>query len=171
MIKVFLADVDGCLTDGVYQMDEDGKIRKNFYTRDFHGMWMLDKAGVEVGIITYASDDVIVHQCKRGAKYATLMNGAKDKLGTVQKRYIDHGYSWDEIAFISDDILDLDLMKKCGFVACPSDADSVILELVGDLSMGDGYVCKFPGGRGCVREFAKIIMEYNELQKDKERYG
>ena len=160
MIKLFLSDVDGTLTDGIYHTTEEGTISKNFYTRDFHGMWMLDQAGVEVGIITVANDDVIVHQCDRGAKYATVMKGAKDKRAHIKSEYVDSGrFSWDEIAFIGDDIVDTELLKAVGLSACPCDAVEEILDTV---EIKDGFVSNQQGGKGCVREFAEIVLLLNK---------
>lgn len=165
MIKVFLSDVDGTLTDGIYQTDEEGTIRKNFYTRDFHGMWMLWKSGVEVGIISYASDMVIEHQCCRGAKYAVLMNGTKDKRATTEEQFVGQGIGWNEICYIGDDVLDIELMYEVGVVACPADADPVILDLME--TFDDSFVCKYSGGKGCVREFADYIRETNKITEEK----
>lgn len=160
-IKLFLADCDGTLTDGVYQTDEEGNIRKSFHTRDFHGMWLLSQTGVKIGIITYASDDVIVHQCRRGAKYATVMKGVKNKLEAVREAFVSgQSFEWDEICYVGDDVLDMELMKKVGLAACPSDAHHAITSLV--RLHRDGFESVFPGGRGCVRDFADYVLEINQ---------
>ncbi len=170
MIKLFLSDVDATLTDGIYHTTEEGMISKNFYTRDFHGMWMLDQAGVEVGIITVANDDVIVQQCSRGAKYAKVMKGVKDKLAFIRAEYVAGGFSskyeWDEIAFIGDDVVDAELLAAVGSVACPSDAHHEIWGLVE--RRDDGFVSSFPGGKGCVREFAEYVLEINKGSESNE---
>lgn len=165
MIKLFLCDVDATLTDGVYQMSEEGVVSKNFFTRDFHGLWMLDHAGVEICIITAAGDDVITHQCSRGAKYAEVIKRTKDKVESIRVKYVDGGpqIQWDEIAFIGDDVFDEALMHKVGLAACPSDADSAIKLHVAHHD--DGFISNFPGGRGCVRDFAEYVLKVNEREK------
>lgn len=161
MIKLFLSDVDGTLTDGIYHTTQEGQISKNFYTRDFHGMWMLDQSGIKVGIITVANDDVIVHQCDRGAKYAKVMKGVKDKLHYIMAYYVGK-YKWDEIAFIGDDVVDAELLAAVGLAACPCDAADGILDIVET----QGFVSSFSGGKGCVREFAEYVLEMNEGLKN-----
>ncbi len=164
MIKLFLSDVDATLTDGIYHTTEEGTISKNFHTRDFHGLWMLNQSGVEVGIITAANDDVIVHQCNRGAKYATVMKGVKDKLAHIKSEYVDSGkFSWDEIAYIGDDVFDEELLMAVGLAACPYDTVESVREAVLE---NEGFESKFNGGRGCVREFAEYVLVINEGRHD-----
>ncbi len=171
MIKLFICDCDGTLTDGVYQMSNGGTdklgrpgiISKNFYTRDFHGLWMLSNAGVEVAVITVASDGVIDNQCRRGAKYAKVITGAKDKKAIIYERYVGSSVmrlnlkvGWHEIAFIGDDIFDIELMNAVGIAACPADAHTKVKHLIHERD--DGFVSSFPGGRGAVREFADYVL-------------
>lgn len=182
MIKLFLVDCDSTLTDGIYHTTEDGVISKNFFTRDFHGMYMLNKAGVKVCIITAASDNVIDHQCERAAKYADIIKGTNDKLASVRAKYVDSGlFNWDEIAYIGDDVFDIPLLSEVGLCACPDDAAQEVSDLVFDIGGvaaggGDrgplcgvgrtygpeGFRSTYAGGCGCVREFAEYILRINE---------
>jgi len=160
MIKLFLSDCDGTLTDGIYQMREDGSISKGFFSRDFHGMYELNKTGVEVGIISYSRDRVITEQCERAAKYVKVMIGAKNKLQVAKEEFVDKGTcSWDEIAFIGDDSVDAELLQAVGLAGCPWDADEKIKKLIARLD--DGFQSSYPGGHGAVREFVEYISSVN----------
>lgn len=160
MIKLLLCDVDGTLTDGVYQMGEDGSLVKGFFSRDFHGLYMLHETGVKVGILTYSRDGVIEEQCRRAAKFVDVMVGAKNKLNTVYRKYVRSGdLTWDEIAFIGDDVVDSDLLGEVGLPGCPGDAYSGVTELV--MELDDGFVSKFNSGRGAVRDFTDYIRTVN----------
>ena len=196
MIKLFLCDVDGVLTDGIYHTSEDGKLSKNFFTRDFHGLWMLKEAGVKIGIITAGNDDVIDHQCRRILHYADLIKGSKDKLKSIEDKYEE--FDWSEIAYIGDDIIDIELLSAVGLCACPVDADRAVIQLIetrgedeiegyDDLDIdslredhvsmdeegtifptcGEGFLSDFPGGHGCVREFAEYVLEINKARRKK----
>lgn len=160
-IKLFLVDCDGTLTDGFYNTTEKGEVSKNFFTRDFHGLWMLNQMGVKVCIITAASDKVINHQCCRGAKYADIITGTKDKVVSINDKY--KAFRWSEIAYIGDDIFDIELLSAVGLCSCPSDADKEVVKIVStrqELNSA-GFYSSFPGGRGCVREFAEYVLEIN----------
>ena len=177
MIKLFLADCDGTLTNGMYYMSEKGswkmpelgegsyapgKISKSFFTRDFHGLWMLNKAEVKVGVVTYANDGVIEEQCKRvGGKYVHVMSGVKDKRIAVEEEYVQQGIPWDEIAFIGDDVFDLPLLEAVGIACCPSDAHKKVIDAV--QKMTDGVVADDPGGHGAVRWFADYLLDFFTL--------
>lgn len=164
MIKLFLCDVDATLTDGIYHTTENGVISKNFFTRDFHGLWMLDQAGVKICIITAATDDVIDYQRRRGAKYADLIKGSKNKLKSIEDTY-GSKYTWAEIAFIGDDLFDMELLSIVGLRCCPSDAAEEIVEKFRNSQMHDTLVSHFPGGHGCVREFAEYVLDINKAKK------
>ena len=164
MIKLFLTDVDGTLTDGVYSTNEEGVVCKNFYTRDFHGLHILKETGVEIGIISYSKDCVINKQCDRAAQYAKVMTGVKDKLKFITD-HVKKGLEWDEIAYIGDDTVDEELLLKVGIPACPLDAHYSVLSLINEHK--EGFLSKFCGGKGAVRDFAEYIIALNSAIKEK----
>ena len=161
MIKMFLCDCDGVLTDGIYTVSNNYFLSKNFHTRDFHGLRNLLDIGMDVAIIT-SSDDGIIDQRLRGAGLweDIAIYNSHDKCGTVNEEVISDGTLWGEIAYMGDDVMDIELLKKVGIAACPADAHPTIIELVKGLD--DGFVSKFNGGKGAVREFADYICVLKE---------
>lgn len=176
MIKLFVSDVDSTLTDGIYHTTERGEISKSFFTRDFHGLWMLNQTGVKVGVITVASDDVIDHQCRRCAQYIEIIKGTKNKFKSIEDKYVEFGprIGWHEIAYIGDDVFDMELLAAVGLCACPYDADESVRELVLDrakkeLDETEGFESLYVGGKGCVREFVEYVLEINRLELDDQK--
>lgn len=165
MIKLFLTDMDGCLTDGCNIVSEvDGRRSKQFNTKDFFGLRKLHESGVEVGVLTNDNSSALDHQIERVGRYIKCFKHVKDKLEFVHQEYVMPGtYGWDEIAYIGDEELDIPLLKKVGWAACPRDAVSRVIEVVS--GMPDGIVLELDGGRGCVREFAELVLfhENNNL--------
>ena len=100
MISLALIDVDGTLTDGVYAMGENGSFSKNFYTRDFHGLWLIQPS-VKIGIMTFAKDSVITQQCDRARVNAVLHLGVQDKYMEVRDKYFPE-HDWENMAYIGD---------------------------------------------------------------------
>jgi len=170
MIKVFLTDLDGCLTDGGYYVGEDGKISKKFHTRDFHGMLLLHRQGIECGIVTWSSGKIIQHQIDRLSHVfpIKLACSIENKQEYVEREYIEKGIKWSEIAYIGDDINDLELLSSVGYAACPRDADSEVLKFFdrwwdrwrGVDSDQELFVIDKDGGRGCVRDFASFFFKH-----------
>ena len=171
MIKLFLCDLDGTLTDGGYCVSSLPDMPVDYYsrqfnTRDFVGIKLLHDAGIRVAVLTGAKESS-PNQFKRAAPYMGVFAGVRDKHEFVKSTFIDTtsagnlaphpNLSWDEIAFIGDEINDYTLLKYVGVAGCPADSSDEVLELIRDRS--DGYVMSRVGGHACVREFTDIICD------------
>lgn len=157
-IKLFIADVDGTLTNGLYHVSTSGEVSRSYHTRDFHGLHMLNNAGVKVCIMTMAKSQDIFFQKEKAAKYATLFTGVEDKKKTIEQ-ILGEDLTWKDIAYIGDDTVDEGILKAAGLAACPADADSSVLKLIGERV--DGFISRFPGGQGAVRQFAEYVLKVN----------
>lgn len=149
-VKLFLTDCDGTLTDGGMYYTSDGDAMKKFNTRDGYGMSLLKENGILTGIIT-GEDTPIVR--KRGEKLGVdeIRLGIRDKAGTVREICDKYGIDMAEVAYVGDDLNDLEVMNAVGLAICPADAVPQIKEIA-------GYVTKQPGGHGAVREAAEYIL-------------
>jgi 3-deoxy-D-manno-octulosonate 8-phosphate phosphatase (KDO 8-P phosphatase) len=150
-IKLLLLDVDGVMTDNrLYYSDNDVEI-KSFYTRDGHGMVMLQKTGVDIGIITGRKSELVRHRM-RDLKVKHVYQGVPDKLPTFLQLVEQLQIDLEQVAYIGDDILDLPILRRVGLSATPADGDLEVKERV-------NYVSQYPGGQGCVREMCELIMK------------
>jgi len=149
-IKLLILDVDGVMTDNRLFYSDDGIETKTFYTRDGHGMVMLQKSDVEIGIITGRKSQLVTNRM-RDLKVKHVYQGVPDKLPTFLKLVEDLGLDLEEIAYVGDDILDLPILMRVGFSITPADGDTEVKPRV-------DYISEFEGGRGCVREVCEIIM-------------
>ncbi len=149
-IKLLLLDVDGVLTDNRLIYGDDGQEYKAFYTRDGHGMVLLQKSGVEIGIITGRKSNLVT---KRMAdlKVKHVYQGVPDKLPTFEALMQSTSLSLDQVAYMGDDILDLPILTRVGLATCPKDSDPDVLSRV-------DFVSQHIGGRGAVRELCELIM-------------
>lgn len=149
-IKFLVLDVDGTMTDGGVYITERGEQMKKFNARDGMGIKVAIKAGFEVGIISHSmiSEMVDTRAQMLGMKYVYI--GQKPKIEILEDWIHQMEISLEEVAFIGDDINDLELIEKVGFSASPADGVKVVKEKV-DL------ILNMKGGEGCVREF---IDEY-----------
>lgn len=149
-IKLLILDVDGVLTDNRLVYSDDGIESKSFYTRDGHGMVMLQKSGIDIGIITGRKSQLVTNRMN-DLKVKHVYQGVPDKLPTFIKLVEDLDLKFDEIAYIGDDILDLPILMRIGLSVTPSDGDDEVKPRV-------DYISKYEGGRGCVREICELIM-------------
>lgn len=150
-IKVVLTDVDGVLTDGGMYYSNKGDIMKKFHTRDGMGVTLLRKNGIPTIIVTKEQTE-IVKQWSKKMKIKELLDGVKNKELVLDKICKKYKISSHEIAYIGDDVNDVDLLKKVGFSACPKDG----MEEVKKIS---NYTCKKEGGKGAFRELVELVLK------------
>ncbi|MDG6773580.1 HAD hydrolase family protein [Thiomicrorhabdus sp. ZW0627] len=150
-IKLLLLDVDGVLTNNYLYYSDDGQEHKAFYTRDGHGMVLLQKSNIDIGIITGRKSQLVANRM-RDLKVKHVYQGVPDKLPTFLKLIEELGLEFDEIAYIGDDILDLPILTRIGLSVTPADGDPEVKSRV-------DHISEFPGGQGCVRETCELIMK------------
>lgn len=150
-IKMLVMDVDGTLTDGCIYIGAEGEMMKAFHVQDGYGIaQILPKAGITPIIMTGRCSKIVEKRAKE-LKITHLYQGISDKLSQLKVVASELGAIPDEIAYIGDDLNDLDCIRYCGYTACPADALPEVLDAV-------DYVCKRNGGRGAVREFIDRLL-------------
>jgi len=162
-IKLVIFDVDGVLTDGGLYFADDGTELKAFNSRDGHGMKMLQQSGVEIGIITGRTSNVVAHRMDNlGVKH--LYQGQHEKLPAFLELIDNLGVTPQQVAYMGDDVVDLPVMCKVGLAAAVQDAHSWVIKH----SHWQSPSC---GGRGAARELCEMIMEaQGTLQPTLEKY-
>jgi 3-deoxy-D-manno-octulosonate 8-phosphate phosphatase (KDO 8-P phosphatase) len=150
-IKLLLLDVDGVLTDGRIVMDHHGKEIKYFDARDGQGIRLLQRTGIQVGIVSGRSSAAVRHRAK-DLGIELLYQHAEDKIAAYEKIKRKTGLSDGEIAYVGDDLVDLPLLKRVGLAITVNDAWP-------DLKRLSDYVTRTSGGRGAVREAAELLLK------------
>ena len=172
-IKLLLVDVDGTLTNAGYNVFSDGSMSKQFNTRDFHGLSILHRKGVDIAFVTGANTGIEERQISRSAPYAKCFCAVRDKLLFVKAYYLEHEtnsirYKWSEIAYIGDDTNDIPLLREVGIAACPADAEETVIKTIKERD--DSYVMSSRGGDRCVREFANLLLSINGYNLEDEDF-
>lgn len=144
-IKLLILDVDGTMTDGGIYIMENGKQFKKFNSRDGMGIKLLQKAGIETGLISNGKTSSMI------AVRAEMLGINKCYVGELPKMEVlkawmdEEGIDFSQVCMVGDDINDLPVMEKAGLSACPADAVRLVKEKV-------DIVLKLKGGEGCIRE-------------------
>lgn len=151
-IKLVCTDVDGVLTDGGMYYSEAGDELKKFNTRDGMGVALLKAVGIEVAIVTGEHTKLVA---QRAAKLHVthIFQGIKNKREVVGGLLGQLNLSWAQVAYIGDDINDLEVIQASGLSATVCDGMDVLKREV-------SYICKLSGGRGAFREFSEMIMRH-----------
>ncbi len=149
-IKLLVTDVDGVLTDGGIIYSSNGNEEKKFNVKDGYICNLLCEEGIELGIITGRKSLVVERRASElGFKY--LYQGASDKMAALKKIMVNANFEKREVAFIGDDLNDLEVFKNVGLSATPNDSFDYIKSKV-------NFVCTRRGGDAAFREFADLIL-------------
>lgn len=150
-IRLVCTDVDGVLTDNGMYWSSDGSELKRFSARDGKGFELLHLAGIKTALITSESTSLVA---RRGEKLGChrVVLGCADKVAAANELRMDLDLTWDEVAFIGDDVHDLGLLEAVGASFAPEDAVAGVRDAA-------AIVLQTRGGFGAFREAADLILE------------
>jgi 3-deoxy-D-manno-octulosonate 8-phosphate phosphatase (KDO 8-P phosphatase) len=150
-IRMVLLDVDGVMTDGRVLLLPDGQEVKFFSIHDGFGIVCAMKVGIRIGIISGRSSPSLKIRCEElGIK--DLYMDKMEKLPVLEQIIKEHNLTYDQIAFIGDDVPDLPVLEKIGLSVAPNNAHESVKSRV-DL------VLSKTGGDGAVREFLDLLLQ------------
>ena len=159
MIKLFLTDVDGCLTDGGMYYTAEGDAMKRFCVYDGMGMVRLQQAGIPCGILTSENSPIVKARAEKlKLQYLYLGVGSRvnpnclTKLQAAQEICQELGISLEEVCYVGDDVNDVELLTKVGYPCCPPNARPEVLAIEGI------RVLQTRGGDGAIREICDEIL-------------
>ena len=156
-IKILVHDVDGTLTDGKIYVDDKDNSFKAFNVKDGFALVNWLKLGGEVAILTGKKSNIVEKRAKElGIKY--IIQGSKNKKQDLKNLLKELNITFENVAYMGDDLNDLGVMKSVGFSACPKDSVQEVLEIT-------NFISSKNGGDGAVREFLEHIMKKNGMWK------
>jgi 3-deoxy-D-manno-octulosonate 8-phosphate phosphatase (KDO 8-P phosphatase) len=150
-VTLLALDVDGVLTDGRITYSATGEELKSFDIKDGLGIKLLQRAGVEVAIITGRRSAMVE---RRAAELGieTIVQGREDKLRALQELCEERGHTLAQCAYMGDDLPDLGAVKAAGIGLSVADGAAAV-RAVAD------WVSRREGGRGAVREACEALLE------------
>ncbi|SNR49525.1 HAD family hydrolase [Flavobacterium sp. ov086] len=154
--KLILTDIDGVWTDGGMYYDNTGNEFKKFNTSDSAGVLFCRLLNISVGIITGEKNNIVQNRANK-LGIDILFMGIKNKLQIVEELCVKLNISIKEIAYIGDDINDIQVLKKVGISGCPSDAPNYVKKHC-------NLILDKQGGEGVFREFVEKIIGENNIE-------
>jgi 3-deoxy-D-manno-octulosonate 8-phosphate phosphatase (KDO 8-P phosphatase) len=153
-IKLVVLDVDGVLSEGSMVYTEQGNSIKIFNVKDGLGVALLIKAGIPAVILS-AMPSPIVRARAKDLHIKDVYFGLP-KIEIFPRILKKYKFSADEVCFIGDDVIDIDVVSEVGFSVAVADA-------VNELKKAADYVTPQKGGRGAVRHIIELIMKSQGL--------
>ena len=154
-IRLALFDVDGVLTDGKIYIDPKGAELKVFNILDGHGIRLLQHYGVNVGVITGRRSKALEYRMQDlEVKY--VYQGCIDKFDAYQQLLSELNLNEQQTSFVGDDIVDLQIMSRCGLAIAVANAHSFVKQHA-------HWQTSAMGGNGAVREVCDLILEAQGL--------
>jgi len=162
-IELVIFDVDGVLTDGRLYVTNSGEEIKAFHSRDGHGMKMLQSTGVELGIITGRTSNIVTHRMNElGIDH--VYQGKRDKYPAFVELLETLKLDTEQVAYVGDDVVDLPVMKHVGLAIAVQDAHFMVKK-------HSHWQTPNCGGQGAARDVCELIMEARGvLQTELDKY-
>ena len=149
-IKLVATDIDGVWTDARMYVTPEGEWMKAFSTYDGMATAMLKKRGIIVAILTGENSDIVIARAEK-LNIDEVYVDEHEKLKRLTYLTKKYEISLDEVAYIGDDVNDLEVLKAVGFSALAGNSP------IQDQFTPD-YITTRLGGNGAFREFADIIL-------------
>jgi 3-deoxy-D-manno-octulosonate 8-phosphate phosphatase (KDO 8-P phosphatase) len=164
-IKIILFDVDGVLTNGSIWIipvpSESGPSKmieaKGYSAHDGAGITLARLGGMKLGVITKRISETVALRC-RDLKMEFVYQGEAFKMRPVYEIMEKEGVTLDEIAYVGDDVVDLPVMRQCGFAVAVANARQQVKDEA-------HYVTPSKGGDGAGRDAIEFILEAKGVLK------
>jgi 3-deoxy-D-manno-octulosonate 8-phosphate phosphatase (KDO 8-P phosphatase) len=149
-VKLMLFDVDGVLTDGRLWYGPDGETHKAFHVFDGFGIKLLMQAGISVGVLSGRQSPAVAARAAE-LGIAHLLQGIDDKKSAFEVLALRLGVPADETGFMGDEVVDLPVLRRCGFACAPAGAQALVLAHA-------HYVTHAAAGGGAAREVCEYLL-------------
>ncbi|MBE6335402.1 MAG: HAD-IIIA family hydrolase [Lentimicrobiaceae bacterium] len=148
--RLILTDIDGVWTDGGMYYDQTGNEWKKFHTYDSAGVLFAHQNEIPVGIITGEDTEIVARRAAK-LKVDYIFQGVRNKLEVAENLCKELNITLEDVAYIGDDLGDVELLKNVGISATPNSAPDYIKKY-------SQMVMTKNGGEGVFREFVEKIL-------------
>ena len=150
-IRMLVLDVDGVLTDAGLYLDGQGNELKRCNAQDGLGIKILLRMGMQVGVITGLKSQAV--RARMEALGVTdYAEGVEHKLRTLDDMRQKYNLTWQEMAYVGDDWIDLAPLHKVGLPVAVANAQKEVKDVA-------SYITAASGGHGAVREVVRMLLE------------
>ncbi|AVG23165.1 3-deoxy-D-manno-octulosonate 8-phosphate phosphatase (KDO 8-P phosphatase) [Pontimonas salivibrio] len=150
-VRLVVLDIDGVLSDGTVSIDDEDKHRRVFDIKDGLGVVRLVQSERDVVVISSSASTAGVERLRR-LGIDPVHVGVSRKIDVLEAEVAKRGMDWSVVAYMGDDLPDIDCLEKAGVAVAPADAVAAVKKVA-------NYVTTARGGRGAVRELSDLIVD------------
>lgn len=148
-VRLVVFDFDGVFTDDRVYVGEDGRESVACSRADGLGLRRLRERGIRTAVLSTETNPVVAARCRKLELHCR--QGVGDKGAALDALVRQAGLGWDEVAFVGNDVNDLDCLRQAGLAVAPADARPEVRALA-------DWVLQSRGGRGAVREVCELLL-------------
>ena len=149
-VRLMVFDVDGVLTDGKLWYGPQGETLKAFYVRDGMGLRLLAESGIALALLTSRRSEAVALRAAE-LRIEHVLQGAESKHAPFAALLAQLGVPQDDVGYMGDDLVDLPVLRRCGFACAPADAPEAVQRHA-------HYVTSAAAGAGAVREVCELVL-------------
>ena len=153
LIKTFVFDVDGVLTDGTLLLLNNGEMARRMNIKDGYALQLAIKKGYRIVVISGGSSDSLKERLFK-LKVTDVFMQVENKQELLINYVNKNNLLWNEILFMGDDIPDYDCMLLVDLACCPLDSAVEIKKI-------SKYISLYKGGQGCARDVIEKVLKLN----------
>ena len=153
-IKYIWFDIDGVLTDGSLYISDNGIESKKFNVRDGQLIKYMKSKGLRFGCFSSRKSDATLRRMQE-LSIDIIELGVENKLKSVEFYLNKYGTQFENICYIGDDIVDLEVIEKVGVAVCPQDACLLVKQRA-------HIITRAKGGQGVLRELIEFIISFDQ---------
>lgn len=163
LIRGFVFDMDGVLSDTVVPMNPNGDALRTLNIKDGYAIQYAAKQGFELAIISGGYSEAMIER----ARYLGIQNvymRAKDKVARLNELMDKIGLLPSQLIYVGDDIPDIGVMGTVALGVAPADA-------VPEVKAIADYISPYRGGHGVVRDVIEQTLKAQNLWANGDGFG
>lgn len=154
-LEALIFDFDGVLTDNLVYVNQNGDEIVSCSRSDGLAFDVLHKMGMPVYILSTEKNSVV--SVRANKLKAIVIQGVSNKSNALIKLAKDNSYKLENLLYVGNDLNDYNVMKLCGYSACPADSHESIIK-ISDIILATN------GGKGVVRELLEDFFSIDFLK-------
>jgi 3-deoxy-D-manno-octulosonate 8-phosphate phosphatase (KDO 8-P phosphatase) len=150
-IRAIVLDIDGVCTDNTILVTDHGEFLRSMNVRDGLAIKKAIQAGFQLAVISGGRSQG-THKRFQLLGITEIHLGIEHKIAVLENLLAKWNLKMEQVAYMGDDLTDVEILSKVGLAACPKDSVPEVLKV-------SHYISPLDGGKACVRDLIEKILQ------------